>query len=163
MIPNIFIDALKESGRYNQVIKILDKIISDTKLEGETPVSAYVDENNNTQWRVDAISVKMEASLLKGALLYDNTDIFVSDYDSLRQYVSSKTDIMLHNYAIEISYRKDKHQIKMGTIRGWLCLDNIIYNIPITREEAQNKTSPLYYEIPKAWRKKKKEDMHYEY
>lgn len=120
-------DILKEAGRYEDILNILNNIINADNECGSYPVSAYVMEGK-ISFGVDAKLVKKEATeLLKyivdgedGAIIESCVSVY-----NLYNYVQSESNIQLHNYAVHLSHNVAP-QVSMDTIRNWEILDNLI-------------------------------------
>ena len=137
--------TLMEANRYEEVKDILINICTNSSLLPlSCPVNAFVDENGVTQWRVNGDAVHKEACGLLNIiedddLVYD--DINLSSYSNLLQYVLSKSDMMIHNYAVFISHR-DTPVDDMEVIRNWEILQNLILNL-----------ADKDWDIPDGWKK----------
>ena len=124
------INILKNAGRYEEVVNILKNIICDNNLTGTYPVDAFIDLDNTTRWRIDSKLIKEEATAFL-QLLENGCNIAEPDeYFNLNQYIMSKSNMLLHNYAISISHRNNpEDNINMENIRIWLCLGNLLDNL----------------------------------
>lgn len=124
------VKTLKDAGRYEEVINILKRIISDSSLNGTVPVDAFVDNDNRTVWRIDGKLIKEEAVAFL-QLLENNCSIADPDeYFYLNRYVQTKHNMLLHNYATLISHRKNPEaKYSIEVIRNWLCLGFLLDNL----------------------------------
>lgn len=115
-------DILKEANRYEDIKSILEKIISDDRRASH-PVNAFVDEHGNTQWRVDAGLVREEAAELLSNIENDTKSGIKSN---LVEYTMTHSNMLLHNYAVHVSHRKEPKEDAMDEIRNWLILENLL-------------------------------------
>lgn len=135
--------VIEESGRLEEVINILKGIISDK--ESSYPVGAYVNDNNETVWRVNGETVRKEAvELLK--VINQEVEETEEDFYNLLQYVKTEADILLHNYSIAIAHRIDP-DIDMEDARRYLIVENLIECWIL--KLAGN---PITYSIPDGWK-----------
>lgn len=115
-------DILMEANRYEDIKNILLNIICDNRRASH-PVNAFIDDHGVTQWRVDANSVREEAT----HLLSDIEDGTQSGMKrNLMEYVSTHSNMLLHNYAVHVSHKKEPEEDAMDEIRNWLILDNLL-------------------------------------
>lgn len=143
-IKQQFINA----GRYKAIMKILHKI---TKVSGSLPVDAFVDVDGITRWRIDGDKVSNEAKLLIEKIENNATikDLREEEFDNLRSYTKTQSDMHLHNYTVSLAHR-NKPSVKLGKIRAWMILDNLLWCIPNRSEQDGD------WNIPKGWQKKNK-------
>lgn len=141
-IKEILIDA----NRYEDIVNILKDISKMDDNSYSYPVRVFIDSDGETKWRVDGKSVNEQSSkLLK--LIEDGSDgISNDDFTYLSEYVRSHTDMLLHNYAITITHRRDPED--METIRPWVILDNLIscWNLGLNDDDSA-------WDIPIGWKK----------
>ena len=161
-------EKLLEAGRYGSVLNILEKITNDnqstyptdpyvvyysTKTEcrdDSRPIHTCADcSSKETKWRVDGEDVRKEASkLISRISLEQDETIKEEDYFNLRQYISTETCRMLHNYAVSISHRNDNPKEDMEVIRTWEILENLLFNL----DDVSSWT------IPNGWKADKEEE-----
>jgi len=146
------IEILRNSGWLNETIGELNLAI---KTEGCPPlVKPYVDKNNVTQWRVDGITLRYQALQLKSILMLKMTDDEieltnknVNNYEELYWYFYSKAEILLHNYANEVSHHKIP-SVNMQEARMYLAICSFINGdgIPETWNKCYNKEEAYEHE-----------------
>lgn len=128
--------VLKEAGRYDQVTDILVKIA--TGCNAYTyPVHPFIDDDFTTKWRVEGSSIRKQALRLL-EIVVDKEDVKVIDEMSFTQisaYVESHADILLHNYAINVSH-KIEPDVDMDEARNWLVLGSLIKGLHLPEEWA---------------------------
>lgn len=93
---------LKEAGRYVDVLSILAEIINTNKVPDDAPVSAYLNSDGELTYHVDGKLVRKEASTLLNMLIHEE-DLAIN-ISHLDKYITSTTDIMLHDYALYLSH-----------------------------------------------------------
>ena len=122
-------EKLLEAGRYSAILNILEKIIKDD--QSSYPTDAYRDYSlKETKWRVDGEDVRKQAAILYAKISFEvDETLKEEDYFYLRQYISSETCMMLHNYAVSISHRNDNPKEDMEVIRTWEILENLLFNL----------------------------------
>ena len=116
--------VLKEAGRYEDTLRILGEIINTNKVPDDAPISSYyLNSDGELTCRVDGKLVRKEASALLNILIHEeDLDINVSHLD---EYITSATNIMLHNYALYISHGMiPNHTI--DEINQWQVLNNLV-------------------------------------
>jgi hypothetical protein len=152
--------ALKEAGRYNQVLYILNSIIHDEDLHTNSyPSNAYVTRGGQSSWRVNGYSVMFAAITLHHIISEDlRVDCTTEEFFFLKQHVDSVCDMILHNYAIEISHR-GSHTTSMDKIRGWLVLLDILQSYGFFMNDGCEETEDrvLFY-IPDGWKRLPEDD-----
>ena len=114
---------LKEANRYDAIQQILKDIVADNQQT--YPVDPFIDNDHKTKWRVDGDNVRKDAKEL--LRIIDNNEAINTDFLYLTQYVRTKSDALLHNYAVSISHRNEP-KIDMEKIRCWEILDNLLTN-----------------------------------
>lgn len=120
-------DILKEANRYDDVMGIIESIILNTESRSY-PVDAYINDEGETRWRVDGDLIKYEAvKLLKTISEGSEHETIGKDFMNLEQYVLSHSNMLLHNYAVSISHRKEP-ETDIDVIRVWEILDNLLIN-----------------------------------
>lgn len=136
---------LIEAGRYDQVMDILNKT---TQLSDHSfPVNCYSD-NGKASFRVDGSDVRNEAyNLIQGIETDAINTMVVDDFENLFQYVHSHTDMLLHNYAVNVSHGQSNPNPDMDNIRVWCILDNLIMCLGI-----QNCDDGWDWDIPDGWK-----------
>lgn len=139
---NMIKRILKEAGRYDEIVDVLNNISKETDVS--KPVNAFVDYDGKTKWRIDGKLLKYEASkflqIISAEEITEKLDI---DYfNELLQYIHTKSDTLLHNYAVSISHRNEP-EIDMEYIRSVEILENLLYNL--------NDYKKWY--IPDGWKK----------
>ena len=118
---------LRDSGRYDDIIKILEKISMNNNYD--FPVNAYVDNDNKTKWRVPGDDVRKGAVTLLSIIKNNEVITEASDqYECLRHVVETSADIMLHNYANFLSHRI-KPIDDMENIRAYQILSHLLFYI----------------------------------
>ena len=134
--------VLKEAGRYEDTLRILGEIINTNKVPDDAPIASYyVNSDGELKCRVDGGLVRKEASALLNILIHEeDLDINVSHLD---EYITSATDIMLHNYAISISHKKEPNN-DMEIIRSWLILYTMVWEL---------NNGVALGSIPKGWKR----------
>ena len=140
MITNIYVsNTLKVAGRFADVTSLLSNIVNNVPA-ALVQVDPYVTGHNYMQCWVDGQDVRREANLLfkricdgdaYHVLKYEN-------YENLFQYVRSHTNMLLHNYAVQVSY--GVHEDIDDEIRVWCILENLLCNISFDT-----------WDIPIAW------------
>lgn len=122
-------DILKEANRYEDIRNILNNIIETLDDDMTYPVDAHIDDRE-IKWKVDGQLLIKEASNLLYLIDTENINCNNSsdDFLNLLQYVRTKGDRLLHNYAIDISHRSTPCT-DMNEIRKWKILENLIHNI----------------------------------
>ena len=136
---------LKNAGRYDEVANLL-RMIAYTLKDEFYPIKPYADETGSTVWRIPGSSVREEALRL---LIYiegneeDQVLIKGFNFHNLDHYVMTHSDMLLHNYAVSISHRKDP-EIDLEDIRSWCVLGSLIDSFDYPKDE---------WIIPEGWRK----------
>lgn len=118
---------LERANKYDDVKEVLIRITMNNSLSYNYPVDPFTDEDGTTKWRIDGNEVKFEAYRL---LYYidglNKSDFTGEDFSNLRQYVTTRTNILLHNYTVSLSHRNEP-KTDMDLIRTWEVLDNLLY------------------------------------
>ena len=134
---------LKKANRYDDVMEILKNI---TRLENiEYPVNAFVNDDDRISYHIPGHVIRSEANdLIRG--IYNNFSVtdFGGPFINLFRFVESKTNRLIHNYAVDITHRRVPNSNSMNEIRSWLVLWNILIGI-----DTENRN----WEVPKGWRK----------
>ena len=151
MVTNNIKTALIEAHRYEDIKNILNGIISDT--EYSYPVNAYSNSDGKILYSVSGYVVRYEASKLMEIIeTAKNEDILENiNFKSLSIYVNSRSDNMLHNFAVDISHRQIP-SIDIDTIRNWEILDNLI-TVLYTGIIIDDEDGTWSWDIPKGWKK----------
>ena len=137
---------LRDSGRYDDIIKILEKISMNNNYD--FPVNAYVDDDGKTKWRVPGDDVRKGAVLLLSIINNNEAITEASDqYECLRHVVETSADIMLHNYANFLSHRI-KPDDDMENIRAYQILSHLLFYIG--NEEVMSCGD---FTVPVGWKK----------
>ena len=141
------LEVLKEAGRYEEVMDALKEIKTDNVT---LPVHPFIDSDNITKWRVECTKLAKQRDKLM-ELIEADVDIEAKDtenMDELQAYVETQRDMILHNYAISISHRKEPKE-NMEKARVWCIIASIIYEtFSDYLDEEQTKFS-----IPDGWKK----------
>lgn len=134
---------LEDANRYDDVKNILNNIIKDNQYS--YPVNAFGDDYGRIKYRVDGNAVRKEASILL-QLIDEEKEINEKSRDNISnlfRYVRSQYDMLLHNYAVYISYKKDP-DVDIDIIRSWGILDSLISCFDYVDDN---------WYIPNGWRK----------
>ena len=135
----MILNDLCKTGRAVEIIRYLD-IISNWRNHSDCPVHPFVNENGECQTHIPWEKAKDEADYLLKSL-YSNT-INTEEYTYLERYVGDYLDMQLHNYANEISHRREPDPQNMEMIR----MLSIIWDL------LMNGDDPDWGErIPKGW------------
>lgn len=146
--PNIH-EILKAANKYDDVKNILTDIIKDN--EPDYPVKAFINDDGETKWRVKGKSVRNEAAKIltiidgKNFVKTNNSDETTDDFQNILSYVTTTSDIKLHNYAVALSHRTEPKD-NLDDIRSWETLENLIYHLRSNDDWA--------WEIPNGWHRK---------
>lgn len=139
-------EALKEANRYDEVINILNEIISKNDHSSRA-VKLFIDKEGKPSYHVDGKLVVQEAvdllQLIDEETFTEDENLF-NKFSNLWKYVNFQSDMLLHNYSVSISHRK-KPETDMEIIRVWEILENLIICFNI-----DDKAS---WKIPEGWRK----------
>ena len=101
-------DILKEGNRYEDVTDILNNFLQTS--EDSYPVDCFAGEDGKASYRVDGPKTRDEAlKLLEYIESEDQTDQ-TNNFNNLLRYIVSESDMMLHNYAISISHKKEPNK-----------------------------------------------------
>lgn len=142
-------ETLLEAGKYDDVVNILTHIAINTSDDLQ-PIDAFVGDDGKAVTHVSGIEVIHQAlellQLIKDGLKFEyfESPEMAEKFETLQHFVESNTDMMLHNYAVNISH-KAKPNIEMDQIRSWLILDNLLLNFGIEDEEHE-------WYIPEGWK-----------
>ena len=134
-ITNGFKSILKEAGRYESSIEILNHIIE------HTPVVYFADNIDTCKCKEQAAKL---LKVIKDEIIIRKDDL-VGKLDDIYNYISNKADIMLHEYAINQSYRA-KPIYDMETIRSYLVLASLIIYL-----NTKNDNPDKSWSVPKGW------------
>lgn len=134
---------LENANRFEDVSDAINHIIF-TIDDRSYPVNPIIRDNSITN-RVDGKSIKEEATeFLK---LINNPSDSIEDtiekYENLLAYVESESDMMLHNYAISISHKREPHD-DMELIRVLLIIKSLIWWL--------NNDGDYEFDIPDGWK-----------
>ena len=143
-------EILKEANRYEDVIELLDSIITDNTLKKQFPaVSMFVTDNGEIAHNISGEKVVMQAALLKNLIEKDSISIDTNELNFLFKYTDDILNSALHNYAVSISHRDDP-ELTGNTIERIRILE-ILNNLLV------NHFQPIYNEsdwyIPNGWKK----------
>lgn len=115
-------EKLQESGRYEQILEIIANICCIEDVD--TPVRLHYDREgkvvNRVQMKDVRDGIKLWYQLLKKQI--DEPIDSGERLDAFEAYVETNNDMMLHNYANEISHRKTPSIDMERDIRPWLVL-----------------------------------------
>lgn len=132
------IDTLRKSNRLLDVKCILYDIIERTEgYGGDLPVRPCIDDNKLIT-HVKSKDVYSEArhlfEMLSSLSITDDSKdsgvgscMYEDEYSNLSLYVSDHSDMLLHNYAVEVSHRMGGEM--NDEIRVWCVLSNLLDNI----------------------------------
>ena len=116
--------TLIDGNRYEDIVNMLCEIIKTTCVD--FPLHhPYIDNTNETHWRVNGEKVREQANLLLNLLENNSSGDTSEDFMCLRAYTNSKLEIYMINYAVAASHDiEPEHNIE--TIRQWSVLNNLI-------------------------------------
>lgn len=139
--------VIEEANRLDEIVDILEKIIADNR--SSYPVKAFVDQHGITRWRVDGEDVRKEAAVLLGIIKGEGNIETDEKFLNLLEYVTTHSDMLLHNYAIGITHRREP-DVDMEECRRYLIIENMIecWHINLIG-------NPITYTIPDGWKKVK--------
>ena len=136
---------LEDAGRYYDCFNILHNIINEFDEDTNYPCP-HKDDNGERKERIKGKLIIDEASKLLPLIQSDQeVDRTKYDFDNLRSYISFKTNIMLHNYAVDISHHNDPDD-DMETIMGFMVLENLLDCWRISDDN-------FFWTIPETWKK----------
>lgn len=147
---NRIIEELADSGRYFEIIKILEKIVDTTSAT--FPVECYSGEQGKAKFCVSGNELRLDARKLLDILnpknffieLYEEVDSF----DTIIRYLRTRNDVFLHNFANTISHGEVPNS-SIEDIRASLVLENLVSSIWGDFET---------WTVPKGWRKEAKDE-----
>lgn len=142
--------TLKEANRYDDVIEILDNIITTTNRMTTCPVNPY-SRDGFISYKVNGKDVSEEAEKFLQLIKGDTTEgLNEKSFMNLGLYIKTNSDIQLHNFAVLASHRilrPDSEVVtELDTIRKWEILDNMLDNFKLYNFLDD-------YKIPDGWRK----------
>ena len=138
-------EVLEEAGRYYGCFNIIHNIINDLNKDINYPCP-HKDNDGKRKERIKGKLLIDEASKLL-TLIQSNQEVDRTkyDFDNLRSYISFQANIMLHNYAIDISHHNTPCT-SMETIRDFLVLENLLDCWCISDDK-------FFWTIPETWKK----------
>lgn len=119
-------ETLKEAGRYNDVIKILTKIISETEYDYSVD---WHPSEGGCSCRVNGEDVREEATELLHRIIIGNPEGVINEsiiLENLYLYVKSITDTIEHNYVNALAHRKAAPDTSLDAIRSHFILCNLL-------------------------------------
>lgn len=141
MISNIK-DALIDAKRYKSVMSILRHI---AEFEDRFyTVPPFVDIIDETAWGIHGVAIAAAAKNLIRLINGKGTNRAFID---LRIYVNSEVNIMLRNFANDISHRKYPHT-DMNEIRKWQTLLHILNCL-----DYYDNNGEVDFTVPECWKK----------
>ena len=138
-LTNLVVNSrLESAGRFDGVIDVLSKIISNVPMT-LCPVKPYYDGGTRVR-HVAGQDVKEEALRLFFYLnCSEELEFDGLDFWNLYKYVEVNTDIVLHNFAVSVSHKQD---VKFDDyIRNWCILENLLVNLDYED-----------WDVPEGWR-----------
>lgn len=138
--------TLKKANRYDDVVKILNKIANDNAPKYET--EPYADEDGNIRLETDGWLVRQGAQTVLDIITTGNVPETIYPIRHVSQYVKKQANVYLRNYAIQASYGREPIT-DMNGIRAWLILNSLICHV-------MQKTETSGWEIPDEWKKETK-------
>ena len=137
---NGFKSILEEAGRYESSIEILNYIIE------HTPVVYFADNIDTCKCKEQAVKL---LKVIKDEVIIRKDDL-VGKLDDIYHHINNETDIMIHKYAIDQSYRiKPKYDIE-DIIKSYLVLANLIIYL-----NTKNDNPDKSWSVPREWERNK--------